>query len=168
VNVSGPVPLVLDLHITHERWGSSSDPSINRHLSYRNDVDRSLNQTDVDKIRKYRADYNNNPPNVISVMSGILSTSGRLHREFVRLLRLQDHREFVWLLCLQAHLVFSPSGVQLVQNNCASFTIVVVVFTSPLKSKIGNILTKSATLRITLNIDDTPLTSRSHTHPSHS
>jgi hypothetical protein len=26
VNVSGPVPLVLDLHITHNRFGSSSDP----------------------------------------------------------------------------------------------------------------------------------------------
>ena len=31
-NVSGPMPLVLDLRIAHERWGSSSDPSINGHL----------------------------------------------------------------------------------------------------------------------------------------
>ncbi len=28
-NVAGPVPLVLDLRIAHERWGSSSDTSIN-------------------------------------------------------------------------------------------------------------------------------------------
>jgi hypothetical protein len=42
-NVSGPVPLVLDLRIAHERWGSSSDPSINGHLRYPNDIDRSLN-----------------------------------------------------------------------------------------------------------------------------
>jgi hypothetical protein len=55
--VSGPVPLVLDLRISHERFGSSSDPSINGHLHYPNDVDRSLNETDADKIRKYRADY---------------------------------------------------------------------------------------------------------------
>ena len=27
-----PVPLVLDLHIAHERFGSSSDPSLNGHL----------------------------------------------------------------------------------------------------------------------------------------
>ena len=33
-NVAGPVPLVLDLRIAHERWGSSSDPSINGHLHY--------------------------------------------------------------------------------------------------------------------------------------
>jgi hypothetical protein len=36
------------------------------------------------------------------------------------------------------------------------------------KSKIGNNLAKAAALRISLNIDGTPLTSRSHTHPSHS
>jgi hypothetical protein len=38
-NVVGTVSLVLDLHITHERWGTAAD-----------------------KIRKYRADYNQNPP----------------------------------------------------------------------------------------------------------
>jgi hypothetical protein len=38
-NVTGPVPLVLDLHIAHEHVGSSSDPSINGHLRYPNDLD---------------------------------------------------------------------------------------------------------------------------------
>jgi hypothetical protein len=42
------------------------------------------------------------------------------------------------------------------------------VFSSELKSNLENILTKTAVLRITLNIDGTPLTSRSHTYPSHS
>ena len=63
-NAAGQVPLVLDLRISHQRWGSSSDPSINGHLHYPNDIDRSLNEAAADKIRKYRADYNNNPPNV--------------------------------------------------------------------------------------------------------
>ena len=85
-NAAGPVPLVLDLRIAHDRWGSSSDPSINGHLHYPNDIDRSLNEAAADKIRKYRADYNNNPPNAISFMPAIASTSGRLHSEFVRLL----------------------------------------------------------------------------------
>ncbi len=53
-NAAGPVPLVLDLHISHERFGSSSDPSINGHLPYPNDTDRSLNEVVVNKIRKYR------------------------------------------------------------------------------------------------------------------
>ncbi len=33
-NLGGPVSLVLDLRITHERWGSSSDPSIYGYLHY--------------------------------------------------------------------------------------------------------------------------------------
>ncbi len=30
-NAAGPVLLVMDLRITYERWGSSSDPSLNGH-----------------------------------------------------------------------------------------------------------------------------------------
>jgi hypothetical protein len=41
-------------------------------------------------------------------------------------------------------------------------------FSSHLKSEVGNILVKVETLRITLNIDNTPISSKSHTHPSHS
>ncbi len=60
VNAVGPVPLVLDLRIAHDGFGSSSDLSINGRLHCPNDVDRSLNEAAADKIRKYRADYNNN------------------------------------------------------------------------------------------------------------
>ena len=59
------MPLVLDLHITHERFGSSSDPSINGHSHYPHDLDRSLNET----------------------------ATGSLHGEFVLLLFLQAHWE---------------------------------------------------------------------------
>ena len=41
-------------------------------------------------------------------------------------------------------------------------------FSSQIKCKVGNILPKSVTLRINLNIDGSPLVSKSHTHPSHS
>ena len=51
-NETGPVPLVLDLRITHDHYGSSSDPSLNGHLHYPNDLDRSLNETADDKIRR--------------------------------------------------------------------------------------------------------------------
>ena len=87
------MPLVLDLHIAHDRWGSISDPSINGHLHYPDDIDRSLNEAVDDKIRKYRADYNNNPTSSVAFMPTIASTSGRLHSEFVCLLFLQAHRE---------------------------------------------------------------------------
>jgi hypothetical protein len=92
-NVADPVPLVLDLRITHDRLGSSSDPSLNGHLHYPMDIDRSINEAPADKIRKYHTDYNNNPPSVVSFIPAIPSTSGRLHSEFIRLLFLPDHRE---------------------------------------------------------------------------
>jgi hypothetical protein len=77
VNETGPVPLVLDLHIDHDRFGSSFDPSVNGHLHYPDDIDKSLNETSTDKIRKYHADYKNNPPNTVCFMVSIVSTSGK-------------------------------------------------------------------------------------------
>ncbi len=105
-NITGPVPLVSDLRISHDRLGSSSDPTLNgtSHYPNPNDIDKSLNDTAADKIRKYHTDYYNNPPNVISFMSAIASTSDRLHSEFIRLLFLQAHRE--------TDNFFAASGVQ--------------------------------------------------------
>ena len=76
VNAEGPVPLVLDLRITHERFGSSSDPSINGHLHYPHDLDRSLNEDVVDKIRQYHVDYNNRPPHDIALCQLLLVRPG--------------------------------------------------------------------------------------------
>ena len=64
--------------MAHDRVGSSTDPTLNGHLRYPNKLDQSLNDTDTDKIRKYRADYNNRPPSAVSFMPAIASTSGRL------------------------------------------------------------------------------------------
>jgi hypothetical protein len=69
-NAAGPVLLVLDLRLSHDRFGSSSDPTLNGRLHY-NDIDKSLNEDTNDKIRKYRADYNNNPPNTVAFMPAI-------------------------------------------------------------------------------------------------
>ena len=105
----------------HKQTGSSSDPSINGHLHYPHDLDRPLNETDVDKIRQYHTDYNNRPSHVIAFMSDISSTSGHLHCEIVRLLFLQDHRETDRFLSVSGvhlapshfhflHTVFSEQG----------------------------------------------------------
>jgi hypothetical protein len=102
-NEAGPVPLVLDLRIVHDRVGSSTDPTLNGHLKYLYNLDQSLNDAAADKIRKYRADYNNRSPSVVSFIPAIASTSGKLHSEFVRLLFLQTHRE--------TDLFFASSGV---------------------------------------------------------
>jgi hypothetical protein len=79
-NIVGPVPLVLDLRLAHDRFGSSSDPTLNGRL-HCTDIDKSLNETANDKIRKYRADYNNNPPNSVAFMPAIAGTNGRLHSD---------------------------------------------------------------------------------------
>jgi hypothetical protein len=72
-NAEGPVSSVLDFLIAHERFGSSSNPSINGHLHYPNDLERPLNEVATDKIRAYRPNYNNRPSDAISFMSVIAS-----------------------------------------------------------------------------------------------
>ncbi len=139
VNETVPVSVVLDLRIAHDRFGSSSDPSLNGNLHYPNNIDGSLIETTDDKIRKYHTDYNNNPPHCVSFMSSIPSTSGRLHSEFDRLLFLQSHRE--------TDHFFASSGVQLAETDRGLFHF---------------------HRRITLKLDGTPIISKSHTHPSHS
>jgi hypothetical protein len=160
-NQAGPVPLVLDLRIAHERFGPSSDLNINGNLHYPNDKDRSLNESATDKILKYRADYNNNPPISTAFIPAIASTSGRLHSEFIRLLFLQDHRE--------TDRFFAASGVHHAQHTSGGiFTFKRAVFLSQLKAKVGSTLAKAADLSVNLNVDGAPITSRSYTHPSHS
>jgi hypothetical protein len=129
---TGPVPLVLDLRIAHDRVGSSTDPTLN----------------------------NMNPPNTVSFMPVIPSTSGRLHSEFVRLLFLQAHRE--------TDRFFVASGVQLAQSDCGMFHYRRAAFSDQLKNKVDLTLAKVTALRITFNLDGTPIISKSHTHPSHS
>ena len=95
-NPGGPVPLVIYLRITHERWGSVSNPSLKLQLYYPppTDIDRPLNETVVDEIRDYRTDYNNLPSNDISFVTAVPSTSSPL--------RVYDHFLFA---------VFASSGV---------------------------------------------------------
>jgi hypothetical protein len=125
-NTVDPVPLMLDLRIVHDCFGSSSDPGLNGHLHFPNDIDKSLNETvAVDKIRKYRVDYNSNPHVSVAFMSAIGSTSGRLHSEFVRLLFLQ---------------FFAASGVQRAQPNRGQFYFRRAVFSSHLKARVDLVL----------------------------
>jgi hypothetical protein len=113
------------------------------------------------RIRKYRADYNNRPPSAVSFMPPIASTSDRLHSEFVRILFLQVHRE--------TDHFFTTSGVQLPQTHPGvQFTFCRAAFLTSLQSKVGLALPKTVTLRININLDGVPITSKSHTHPSHS
>jgi hypothetical protein len=130
------------------------------HLKYPNYFDQSLNDAVADKVRKYRADYNNRPPSVVSFIPAIASTSVRLHGEFVRLSFLQDHRE--------TDLFFAVSGVLSTQSDCGFYHLRRATVSVQVKRKVGLTLTKTVALRITLNLDGDPIILRTHTHPSHS
>jgi hypothetical protein len=93
-------------------------------------------------------------------MPAIASTSGRLHSEFFRLLFLQAHRE--------TDRFFAVSGVQLAQHDRGLFHFRRAAFLATLKAKVGSTLAKAAALRVNLNVDGVPITSKTHTHPSHS
>jgi hypothetical protein len=92
-------------------------------------------------------------------MLTIASTSGRLHSEFVRLLFSQVRRE--------TDRFFSSSGVHLAESTGGLFHVFRVTFSSHLKEKVAFTLTKSATLRLNLNLDGSPFTPRTHVHRSH-
>ena len=69
----------MDLHNSNERFGSNSDPSINGHLHYPNNLDGPLNEAVPDKIllvpdkiRQYHTDYNNCPSKSISFILSFL------------------------------------------------------------------------------------------------
>ena len=96
----------------------------------------------------------------VSFMPAIASTSGRLHSEFVRLLFLQAHRETDRFL--------AASGVQLAQPTSGLFHFRRSDFRSTSQNRVVLVLVKVTGLRITLNLDGAPITSKSHTHPSHS
>jgi hypothetical protein len=64
---------------------------------------------------------------------------------------------------------FAVSGVQLTQSNMGGFFhFHRSAFSSMFKSRVGLILAKTVVLRININFDGAPITSQSHTHPSHS
>jgi len=86
--------LVMDLRITYERWGSTSNPLFNGRLHYPlPDIDKPLNDDTVEKIREYHADYSNRPSNSTSFIPVVPTTFDRLHCELERILFLQDHRK---------------------------------------------------------------------------
>ncbi len=93
-------------------------------------------------------------------MPVIVIASGWLHSEFVRILFLQSHRE-------TDHFV-TPSGVQVPEHNRGGFHYRHSSFSSQIKTKTVSILGKVSPLCLILNIDGSPIISKSHTHPSHS
>jgi hypothetical protein len=58
--------------------------------------------------------------------------------------------------------------VQFAQHDRGPFHFLRPSFSSHLKNRVGLTLTKAVVLRMMINIHGVPITSKSHTHPSHS
>jgi hypothetical protein len=140
------VPLVLDLRIAHDRVGSSADPSLNGHSKHPNNLDQLLNDAANDKIRKYRADYNDRTPSAVSFMPAIASTS----RQTGYIVNLSDF--YIYRLIRETDRFFADSGVQLAQTQCVMFHFRRAAFSAQLKAKVGSTLQTSRLLTSTLSL----------------
>jgi hypothetical protein len=92
------------------------------------------------KINGYRQQYADNQN--ISFLPAIVSTSTRMHGEFLRLHFLQAHRE------TEAH--FTAAGMSSQRNLSDSFRFKRAAFYQGLQSKVGLAAAKAAALRINL------------------
>ena len=132
-------------HISHDRYGSSSHVQQNGLLSHTQDLDGPLRVAAQRKINAYRQQYADNQNN--SFLPAIVSTSTRMHGEFLRLL---------FSFFLQAQLGGRPrrtsrhtaTGLPSKQNSSLeSFRFKRAAFFQLLKSKVGLAATKAAALR---------------------
>jgi transcription initiation factor IIF auxiliary subunit len=124
---AGSRSLVFDLSITHDRYGSSSHVQQNGLLSHSQDLDAHLRLAALRKNNGYRQQYADNQN--ISFLPAIVSTSSRMHGEFLRLLVLQAHWE------TEAH--YSAAGMSSQRNHSDSFRFKSAEFYQSLKSKVG-------------------------------
>ena len=92
------------------------------------------------KTNAYKQTYADNQN--ISFLPAIVSTSNRMHGEFLRLLFLQAHRE------TEAH--FTAAGMLSQRNQSESFRFKRAAFYQGLESKVGLAAAKAAALRINL------------------
>ena len=126
-DAAGSRSLVFDLSITHDRIGSSCHVQQNGLLSHTQDLDAPLRLAAQRKIDSYRQQYADNQN--ISFLPAIMTTSSRMHGEFLRLLFLQAHHETA------AH--FHATGLPSQQNRSDNaFLFKHAAFYMGLKSKV--------------------------------
>ncbi len=83
-DAAGSRSLVFDLSITHDRFGTSTHVQQNGALSHPQDLDAPLRLAAQRKTNSYRQHYPDNQN--ISFLPAIMTTSSRMHDEFLRLL----------------------------------------------------------------------------------
>jgi hypothetical protein len=121
--------LVFDLSMTQIRFGSSSHVQQNSLLVHHQDLDVPLCPAVQRKINNYRQQYADNQNiSFLSVIVSTVSTSTRMHGEFLGLLFLQAHRE------TESH--FTAAGMSSQHNQSDSFRFNRAAFYQTLKSSV--------------------------------
>ena len=91
-NVGGNRHLIIDIACTHEFCGNTcKDVTRNGQLRDR-DVNKILETTARTKVERYRDAYANRSGTTYAFLPCVMSTSGRIHGEFLRLLYILAHR----------------------------------------------------------------------------
>ncbi len=124
---------------------TGTDPQpllVTYNLSDPQDLDALLHIAAQRKIAAYQQQYADNQN--ISFLPGIVSTSTRIHGEFLRLLFLQAHLE------TEAH--FTAIGMSSQHINTEGLLFKCAAFYNGLKSKVGLASAKAAALRVNLNV----------------
>jgi hypothetical protein len=94
IDLAGKTHLVIDVALVHDFSGDCwRDVSRNGQLRYA-DPDMLLNNAADVKVRKYREAYAA-PDRLLAFLPTIMSTSGRSHGEFLRLLHILSHCQAV-------------------------------------------------------------------------
>ena len=126
-------------------------------LSHPQDLDAPLHIAAQRKIAAYQQQYADNQN--ISFLPAIVSTSTRMHGEFLRLLFLQAHRE------TEAHFIATGMSSQNINPEALRFKR--AAFYNGLKSKVGLAAAKAAALRINLNVQGCGIVAPPMHAPSH-
>jgi hypothetical protein len=119
LNAAGTTDLIVDVALVHDFHGNVADPT--RHGQPRHpNPDKVLIDTAVAKAHgnAYRPDYLRNHNKAFLVLPLVMSTSGRLHGDFARLLYLLAHQRAVRFF---ATLQYEPCDEEMCQRRGAFF-----------------------------------------------
>jgi len=139
-----PRTLVMDITMTPDRYGRSTqhtNGALTNRLSSTDapQTDGALNTAARKKIRYYRQIYADRPDPIVFLPVSV-STSGRVHDDFTRLLFLDAHREA------------SVLAGELPEES-EQFRFLREVRLANLKDTVGLLLAKTSVMRVTIPID---------------
>jgi hypothetical protein len=100
--VAGKTDLLIDITLGHDFIGAGRSGHTQGRLRNPDNPDRILENAASDKIRTYREPYQRNRQ--VAFLQACMSTSGRIHGEFLRLLFFLSHK--------QADDYFAPLGYE--------------------------------------------------------